>query len=98
MGKAAQNRKKADKGKKVAPPEETPLWGPRIKNPTTSSPHTSPPSDADDDIESSLEEDISEDVLHTKKVDATLIDRKNPLLALTTALVPIIEWWRYLGM
>ncbi|KAF3615509.1 hypothetical protein FXO38_35020 [Capsicum annuum] len=49
MKKNYDRREKCPRGKKVATPEDTPLWGPRIKNLSTSPPHSPSSSSSKDD-------------------------------------------------
>lgn len=91
MGKDFTKEKKDKNGKMVSTPEETPPRGPRTKNPTTSRPHTQTNSNANDDTESSLEKASSKNFHSAEEAEATLIDRKDSPLELTTTPVGIIE-------
>lgn len=82
------------KWKKVIPraSKTPPLKGPIRKNATVSHPNTPHPTDDNDNNEevSSLAEDSSDEA-QGPEVDATSIDRQDPLLVLAFSLVPIIE-------
>lgn len=79
------------KRKRVVPQElETqPIKRPRRKNATVSLLYTPQPVDDDEVVSSSTE--LSSYKAQRPKADATPIDRKDPLIVLTTSLVPIIE-------